>query len=331
MALQGKCGVSMTHIMEADSWASHSLYNRLEMDVQRLETDEHTVAGEDHVILVVPAASCTQALFALLALGFLEYSHSRGGQGDGALLAVFQRRIHHLALVRAGGDTDELPVYTQGVLFKIHTVPGQADQLALTQASEEVKPHHQVILIVLRKIHEHAHLLFGQRVHFMLLDMGQLTVFAHILANQVHLHGLVQHTVEHTMHISNTLGRQALFLQQDVHTLHHQRREAFQLHIADVRHHMQPEVALIVIEGRVLHLTGLEGLHPLPAPLLHSKVGFGDAGALGDLRPLLSQLVLHDGLCATIQRMLLAVHIIIASFPGSVGTLADIVLHFSHC
>ena len=79
----------MTHIMEADFRASHLFHNRLEMDVQRLEADKHTVrAGENHIVLVVPAASGAQMHLVLLALGFAKNIQGGYSQGDGALFAV---------------------------------------------------------------------------------------------------------------------------------------------------------------------------------------------------------------------------------------------------
>ena len=81
--------IRVTHIMEADSWASHLFHNRLEMDVQRLEADKHTVrAGENHIVLVVPAASGAQMHLVLLALGFAKNIQGGYSQGDGALFAV---------------------------------------------------------------------------------------------------------------------------------------------------------------------------------------------------------------------------------------------------
>ena len=71
--------------MEANFRAAHLFHNRLEMDVQRLEADEHTVrAGENHIVLIVLAASGAQMHLVLLALGFAKNIQG----GDSAFFAV---------------------------------------------------------------------------------------------------------------------------------------------------------------------------------------------------------------------------------------------------
>ena len=68
--------------------ASHLFHNRLEMDVQRLEADKHTVrAGENHIVLVVPAASGAQMHLVLLALGFAKNIQGGYSQGDSAFFS----------------------------------------------------------------------------------------------------------------------------------------------------------------------------------------------------------------------------------------------------
>lgn len=81
--------IRVTHIMEANFRASHLFHNRLEMDVQRLEADEHTVrAGENHIVLIVLAASGAQMHLVLLALGFAKNIQGGYSQGDSAFFAV---------------------------------------------------------------------------------------------------------------------------------------------------------------------------------------------------------------------------------------------------
>ena len=193
--------------MEADLRSSQLLDDVLEMQVQRLEADEVSIgAGEDHVVLVLPAAAGTELHLVLPAFGLPEDSHRAGGQRDRALLAVLQGRVHHLALIRAGGNADKLSVDAQRMLLHVQTIPGQADQFAFPQAGEKVEAHHQIVLIILGQLHEAAHLLLGQRMHLHLLNVGQLAAIRHIPADHVHLDCLVEHAVEHTVHIADALG-----------------------------------------------------------------------------------------------------------------------------
>ena len=54
-ALNGKRGVGVANIVEANLRTVEPADQRLEMDIQRLETDEHAVvAGENHVVHIVP-------------------------------------------------------------------------------------------------------------------------------------------------------------------------------------------------------------------------------------------------------------------------------------
>ena len=94
---------------------------------------------------------------------------------------------------------------------------------------------------------------------------------------------------------------------------------------------MKPEVGVVVIHGRMLHAVRLEIVQPFPAPLLHRQIGFRDGNALADLRAFGCQLILDGVLGAAVYGMLLAVRSVVASFPGSVGALADAVFHYCHC
>ena len=54
-ALDSKRGVGVANIVEANFRAIELADQRLEMNIQRLETDEHAVvAGENHVVHIVP-------------------------------------------------------------------------------------------------------------------------------------------------------------------------------------------------------------------------------------------------------------------------------------
>ena len=55
LALNGKGGVGVANIVEANLRTVELADQRLEMDIQRLETDEHAVvACENHVVHIVP-------------------------------------------------------------------------------------------------------------------------------------------------------------------------------------------------------------------------------------------------------------------------------------
>ena len=182
MALQGQGREGVADVMEAHLGPAHFLHDGFEVDVQRFEPHEAPVLpGEDHVVLVLPAAAGMEPHFALLSLGLFQHVQGGGGQRDRAFLSVFQGHVHHLPLIRAGGDADELTVHPQGVLVKIHAVPAKADQLAIPQAGEKIETHHQIILIILCQPHELPYFVFIQRVHFMLDKPWQFTVFADIL------------------------------------------------------------------------------------------------------------------------------------------------------
>ena len=274
VALQGQSREGVADIVKAYLGAAHFLHNFLEVDVQRLEPHETPILpGEDHVVLVFPAAAGAEPHFALLPLGFLQ--HVQGGGGG---------HIHHLPLIRAGGDADKLAVHPQGVLVKIHAVPTEADQLAFPQAGEEIEAHHQIIQVVLRQLHELSHLFLAQRIHFMLDHPGQLAVAAHVPAKQLHLDRLVQHPVQHAVNVVNALGRQALPFQLIVQALDGQCGQILHFDVTDVGYDMKPEVGVVVIHGRMLHAVRLEIVQPLPAPLLHRQIGFRDGNALADLR-----------------------------------------------
>ena len=89
---------------------------------------------------------------------------------DSAFLVILQRGIHHLALAGAGGDAHELPVHADRPLLEVDAVPGEADQLALTQACKEIHIIHEIERIVLGDLQELLQLHIRERVHLCLFN-----------------------------------------------------------------------------------------------------------------------------------------------------------------
>ena len=144
-----------------------------------------------------------------------------------------------------------LLVDIQRVLVKVHTVPGQAEDFALTKPGEDGDKEHQLIRIAFDRPEKPGQILFLHGLNLSLLDPRQRHGIQRILPDIAHLLRLRQRPVEDAVHVLDRLGRQPLFvLKGVVHGLDHGGGELAKLGLADIGDDVQLDVIGIRLDCR---------------------------------------------------------------------------------
>ena len=138
-------------------------------------------------------------LFGLLYFLRLQQLHHIRRGCDGAALVVL--RWGEVIGPTLSLASTELFIDENRTLFKINTVPHQAEQFTLAQAGEEINGERNFIFAAFQEIQKLSGLLIGQRMDLFFDDFGQNTRGRRIVTNVVEKDGLLERFVQHTVNV----------------------------------------------------------------------------------------------------------------------------------
>ena len=160
----------------------------------------------EHQAAVLPRRTCHQTLFGLLHFLCLQQLHHIRRGCDGTALVVFRRG--EIVCSAFPLTSAKLLVDEERTFFKINAVPHQTEQLALTQAGEEIDGERNFVFAAFQEIQKLSGLLIGQRMDLFFDDFGQNTRGRRIVADVVEKNGLLERFVQHTVNILDGFCRE---------------------------------------------------------------------------------------------------------------------------
>lgn len=315
--------------MEAGGGYADLLGDALEVAVYRVAGEVAAQGvGEHQAHGVIPCAAGLQLVFLLAELHPSQHIKHGLGWGEDAGLVVLQGGEFVRPSTAVDALLAQLLAHGDGSLLEVHAIPGQADDLPLAQAGEDV--HEQQVLVggAFDGLQEGLHLIALDGADLLVLHAGQLAGVAGVEADVLQLHSLVEGFVHHAVEVAHRLGGQAAADAIVIQLLDHGRGEGGELHSPQGGDDVLPDLIIVLGSGGGLHAAQVflvPGFHPGA----EGDLRWIGVGSLVDLVGDGAELACHIGLGFAVDGFLYLLARAgiapqgVAGFPGAILALAD--------